>query len=71
MLNDIVWCTIFVREAVRWAWENSGPVGLRGIFASISFLDINDIRVRLELVDTPERVQKGYKEATFCHEFIF
>ncbi len=26
-------------------------------------LDINDIRIRLSLVDTPERAQEGYKEA--------
>ena len=26
-------------------------------------LDINDIRIRLSLVDTPERGQDGYKEA--------
>ncbi|HET9774785.1 MAG TPA: thermonuclease family protein [Nitrososphaeraceae archaeon] len=36
---------------------------MRGIFASISFLDINDIRVRLALVDTPERGQDRYKES--------
>jgi endonuclease YncB( thermonuclease family) len=30
-------------------------------------LDINDIRIRLSLVDTPERDQEGYKEAK---EFI-
>jgi micrococcal nuclease len=30
-------------------------------------LDINDIRIRLSLVDTPERGQEGYKEAK---EFI-
>jgi micrococcal nuclease len=26
-------------------------------------LDINDIRIRLSLVDTPERGQEGYKDA--------
>ncbi|HEY5737846.1 MAG TPA: hypothetical protein VIS28_06165 [Nitrososphaeraceae archaeon] len=27
-------------------------------------LDINDIRIRLSLVDTPERGDPGFKEAT-------
>ncbi|MGB9168734.1 MAG: thermonuclease family protein [Nitrososphaeraceae archaeon] len=33
----------------------------------IDTLDINDIRIRLALVDTPERGQDGYKEA---REFV-
>lgn len=50
--------------------EEQDDIELEGIVNYVvdgDTLDINDIRVRLALVDTPERGQDGYKEA---REFV-
>lgn len=46
--------------------EQGNNIELEGIINHVvdgDTLDINDVRVRLALVDTPERGQDGYKEA--------
>lgn len=50
--------------------EEQDDIELEGIVNYVvdgDTLDINDIRIRLALVDTPERGQDGYKEA---REFV-
>jgi micrococcal nuclease len=50
--------------------EEQDDIELEGIINYVvdgDTLDINDIRIRLALVDTPERGQDGYKEA---REFV-
>jgi len=50
--------------------EEEDDIELEGIVNYVvdgDTLDINDIRIRLALVDTPERGQDGYKEA---REFV-
>ncbi len=47
-------------------YDKEDDIELKGIVNHVvdgDTLDINDIRVRLSLVDTPERGQDGYKEA--------
>lgn len=33
-------------------------------------IDVNDVRIRLSMVNTPERGELGYEEATVLTEFV-